>query len=369
MIEEEGIMLGAGVSQPDDRGPSQNDIAQAILEKLMSQDGAPIGAADGNENEEFPFVSIAEARKAAFLSQLKGEAGGWYLRAIVDWLIDSENVSMSANHLHDFNNLLIEKDDWLYVLKLAAFSLERYPYHIDPLGDAIQAASNLGDFDSGQRYVDVAVSIPKEYWDWYLAVWVCGFYKAHLNVCEPDKRSAYLDKGLEIIRQYREHFPLDERAYNQEAEILLLANRKDEARAVLERAIFEQHESDDGTPCRIAAAQCCVTYLDMVKGTDNYQEILRIAQKGIKDAAQDKPSARVGYFLLHEALALDAKLCSAEDPRNGYRNPEQVEEVLHAYEAAYQLNKGTVYSKAIEERYTILCGKCGLADRSLPDED
>lgn len=324
---------------------------------------------DAEDEQDFSFISIAEARAATIIGQMNGNADGRQLRAIADWLISGANVAANAAQMHAFINLFIDKDDYLYVAKLASFALDRFPYNIDLLGDAIQALSKAGDFAAGQRYVDVATSIPKEYWDWYLAVWVCEFYKEQLNVCEPAQRSFYLDKGLEIIRQYREHFPLDERAYNQEAEMLLLANRRDEARAVLESAIFEPHVSDDGTPCRIAAAQCCVTYLDMVKGTDNYQEILRIAHKGIKDAAQDKPSARVGYFLLHEALALDAKLCSAEDPRNGYRNPEQVEEALHAYEAAYQLNKGTIYSKVIRDRYTILCGKSGLTERRLPDAD
>lgn len=366
MSEQENPAHNPSSEQPED-GLDQEALLQMLFETLAGRTGDAQGDAV-QEAEEFSFVSVMEASQSVLIDRRRGvNVDGARLRAIADWIISNPDISATADHLHVFINLLIDKEDWLYVAKLAGFALQRYPYHIDLLGDVIQACAHSANFTEGQRYVDVAVSIPKEYWDWYLAVWVCEFYKEHLNVCPPDERGSYLDKGLDTIRQYRQHFPLDERAYNQEAEMLLLANRKDEARDVLESAIFEKHGSDNGVPCRIAAAQCCVTYLDMVKGTDNYEDILRIAQKGIGDAAQDKPSARVGYFLFHEALALDAKLCSAGDSHSGYRNSDQVEEVLVAYEAAHRLNKGTSYSKVIKDRYAILCGKCRLTDRTLPE--
>ncbi|WP_080798072.1 hypothetical protein [Arabiibacter massiliensis] len=336
--------------------------------------GALLGGAQAEDDEEgeMDFATVVEANQA--VAGPRGTLrGGAYARAVADWLLEHGEASGTADQWHNFITHFLNADDYLYALKLARKALEAAPYNIDLLGDVLQSAGKCGEWELGERVVETAKSIPRRYWDWYLAIWASEFYVSYADVCRPEERSEALGRGLEIIRECRMQSPLEERLYNQEAEILIADNRIDEARDVLESAIYQEHEANDGTACMIPAAQCCLTYLDTILyGVNDYAKIMEIARRGIKNAAGEKEKVNTGYFLLREALALDGSIHEEEERNHarGFGNQELVRQTLDTYDLAYRLNeRNASYRKIIRERYAILCGKSGIADRRLPEDD
>ncbi|MFR1640040.1 MAG: hypothetical protein ACLSVD_13305 [Eggerthellaceae bacterium] len=125
-------------------------------------------------------------------------------------------------------------------------------------------------------------------------------------------------------------------------------------------------------PCMIPAAQCCLTYLDSIlHGVNDYAKIIDIAKRGIKNAAAERETVNTGYFLLREALALDGSIHEEEEKNHakGFGNQELVKEALTTYELAYKLNRSSQYRAIIRKRFEILCGKSGLTDFRLPEDE
>lgn len=350
----------------DDETISEEQFLEALRGALLSgeQDEADTG-------DEMRFATVVEALQAV-VSPAGLMRGGAYAREVADWLIEHRDVSGTTDQWHTFISHFLNEDDYLYALKLARKALEAAPYNIDLLGDVIQSAGKCAEWELGERAVETAKSLPRKYWDWYLAVWASEFYVNRADACNPAERSEMLGRGLEIIRECRLQSPLEERFYNKEAEILIADGRIDEARAVLESAIYQEHEANDGTACMIPAAQCCLTYLDSILyGVNDYAKIIDIARRGVKNAAVEQEPVNTGYFLFREALALDGSI-HEENERNrskGFGNQELVREALNTYELAYKLNIAESYRKIIRTRFSILCGKAGIADRRLPEDD
>lgn len=357
------------MSEEDDG--RQEAFAEALRASLFGAGDAPFGDAAENSEGAFQFATILEAEQAVDGPQGR-LGGGAYLRRVADWILEHDDVSGSPKEWHNFINSYLSGCDYRYALKLSQHALKRFPCNTDLLGTAIRAAGSCGEWETGQQLVDTANSIPKRFWDWYLSVWACSYYRSLADACDPAQRSDVLRKGIELIRACRELLPLEDEVYNQEAEMLIADDRIDEARAVLESAIYHEHEANDGTPCMIPAAQCCLTYLDSIlHGVNDYAKIIDIAKRGIKNAAAERETVNTGYFLLREALALDGSIHEEEEKNHakGFGNQELVKEALTTYELAYKLNRSSQYRAIIRKRFEILCGKSGLTDFRLPEDE
>lgn len=292
-------------------------------------------------------------------------------RMVADEVLHSTTICGTPGEWHNFACAFLENGDAPYALIIARRGLERYPYATDLLADAVRAAANSGAWEEGERIIAKARTLPLKFWGWYLAVWATSFYLDKANCCDPTQRSRVISEGIDLIHACRLQFPLEERLYNQEAEALLADGRTDEARLVLESAIYHEHEANDGTPCMIPAPQCCLTYLDeILYGVNDYAKIIDIARRGMKSTASTYESANVGYFAFREALALDSSI-HEEDEHNhakGFGNQELVREALAAYKLAYKLLRNTTYRRIIRKRFDILCGKSGIDDVRLAEE-
>ena len=96
-------------------------------------------------------------------------------------------------------------------------------------------------------------------------------------------------------------------------------------------------------------AQCCVTLLELLDDTNDYELIIQTAKKGIRNAKTEQLSASVGYFAYRWALALDAIVAD-----ENYANPVRVKETLVRYQAAYDISNDAQYSRIIEQNYALL---------------
>lgn len=345
---------------------AEDDEADSDSEAAAANPDADDAPADDSFATPF-FTTLREAKD--LIDAMKGRPGKEdERREIAEGILADDDLCGQPSDWHSIVCSFLSSGDYRSALRLVLHALERYPFSTDLLADAVRAAAPCGEWDAGEQIIARAQELPMKFWDWYLAVWICNFHLRRAECCHPAERSATIAKGIAIVHDCRAQFPLEERLYNQEAEALLADNRIDEARLVLESAIYHEHEANDGTPCMIPAPQCCLTYLDHILcGVNDYTRIVDIARRGMKSAANTQETVNVGYFAFREALALDSSI-HEEDERNhakGFGNQELVREALAAYALAYQLHRSPSYRAIIRKRFNILCGKSGITDVEL----
>lgn len=347
-----------------------DDFAKLLRSMSAAQD-EPDDACDDECASDLPkFMSIKEAR--SFVNALEDCMGaGKYFRKAARSALDSgNNVFGTADDFFNYIGSYLNAGDYFTALELSRRALELYPYNVDLISAALQAAVGCAEFDACAELLERARRIPQKIWNWRLFVFTIEYYQARLYSCDPTCIGNVLNDALAVAHDYQRCLPLDERGYDKEAELLLYANRVGEAKAVLERAIFGKVTLADGTTASLVAPQCCVTMLDDVLGdSTDYEFIARVARRGTRNTAQDQPSASIGYFVYREALALDALVCDAADERDGFRNGERVRNALVAYRCAYGMLEGCpVFRTTIERRYSLLCHKGGVTDMPLTEE-
>ena len=215
------------------------------------------------------------------------------------------------------------------------------------LANALRALSYEADGSKFEQYYNQANEIDRKYWNWRLFLFSIKALRVKMDRVLPDNRDAILEEAKELARSYAQCFPNDERAIDALAELYILENDRAEAIHILQSAI-------DGT--EHIAPQCCVTYIDLLDPVKDAKQIISVSKKGIRDTCRDQPDASIGYFLLRQALAIDAEI-SAEAARNGYSkvNEQDLCETVKLYSCAYSLLQNETYRNTIESRCRILC--------------
>lgn len=137
-----------------------------------------------------------------------------------------------------------------------------------------------------------------------------------------------------------------------------MQNKRAEAIRLLYNYIIDL-KPEDREGSRLVCAQCCVTLLNLLDDSNNYELIINICNEGLKNSAQEQPSARIGFFMYRKALAMDAML----HEKRFTGNPREVIDGLRWYQTAYDLNQDMTYKNTIEQRYTILMSH---ADKYIP---
>lgn len=315
---------------------------------------------DADDADVTNFVTIAEANQIV-ATHMNRPGYSVVARTVAEFIGHGDRfVTGSADDYHNLIQDYFRMRDFESALMLSERALAVFPYNVDLLANAIRAASYCARFDLCDKYENVARACGTQYWNWRVFVFLIDAYSTRLSVCDPDERGKHLETAHRIADEYLTAFPQDDRAYNAKAQLYLVDNKKDQAVATLNRAIF----GDPATGFQpISAPTCCVTFLDLLEPVDeaSIDLIIRVAHRGVHNTAEEQPSASIGYFLYREALALDARISSKKD---GYTNPDAITEALNCYECAYALLDGrTSYRDTIEKRYTILT-KRGPGDYS-----
>ena len=316
------------------------------------------------------FMSVEEAESCVDTPEGRMGAEECFRKAALSAPDPDNDIFGTAIEL--FNHIISHlcDRDYFTALKLSYRALELYPYNVDLISATLQAANGCAQFGTCAGLLERACLIPKEIWNWRLFFFTIEYYQAYLYSCDPGLIWDVFEKALAVAHDFQHYLPLDERGYDKEAELLLYANRAGQAQEVLERAIFGKVTLADGTTASLVAPQCCVTMLDKVLGdSTDYELIARVARRGLRNTAQDQPSADAGYFMYREALALDAAVCNEADERDGFRNGGRVREALVAYRCAYGMLEGRPELRTtIERRYPMLCNKGGVTDMPLKEE-
>mgnify|MGYP000846559277 CR=1 FL=1 len=301
---------------------------------------------DDTDDFEIFVSSIHDA--IHLLQQHMTPGGAQYRRRLVEYIIDPEKRVLSACDVyHNFVMDLFRVGDYDLALQVCDFALSQAPYNRDILGDAINACGDSSQFKKGDEYLNRAMQIPRERWSFRLFLYSVDFLKTKLSAYPLD--DDLYQHALSLADDYIRCFPFDEHGYNQKAELLILMNQREQAISELKRYIFEVQPDEKDSKSELITAQCCVTLLNILDDSNNYDFIMQICEKGLRNTTQEQPSASIGFFMYRKALALDAK-AHTED----FRVPDTVTNALKFYQAAYDLNQERQYSRTIEQRYAVL---------------
>ncbi|MFQ7660935.1 MAG: hypothetical protein ACLRLS_10730 [Roseburia intestinalis] len=308
----------------------------AMLKALSSQD----------EEGEIYVSSVNDAIN--LLQRHMTPQGARYRRDLVTYITNPENRVLSEPDVyHNFIMDLFRVGDYDLALSVCDFALEMAPYSCDMLGNAIKACGDSSQFELGEKYLEKANQIPRERWSYRLFLYSVDFLKTKLKAFILD--DTVYERAMELVDDYIRVYPFDEHGYNQKAEMLLIVNHRDEAISTLKRFIMEVHPDEKDSKSSLICAQCCVTLLQILDDSNEYDFIIQICDKGLCNTTQEQPSAAIGFFVYRKALALDAKAHI-----EGFKVPDTIANALACYQAAYDLNQDRQFGRTIEQRYAVL---------------
>lgn len=324
-------------------------LMSALLRNARNTDDGELFPDNSEENRKNDSLFIASVREAE--ARVDAMPIGVNLAKVADYVVNPDNhVVGLPSEFHNFIASYLKVGDYYHALDIGKYALSLFPYNVDLLADTIRAAAGASQYDTGNDLIQRAEKINKQLWNWRLFLYIADFYSTQLSTCLPEEFESIYGKGLSITEEYLKYLPWDDHAYNKQAEYYLIKNERHKARAILEKAIYDDIDGSDGTRQHIVAPQCCLTMIDKILSeTIEYDRIVEVAEKGIQYTAQEQPSARMGYFKFRSAMAMDAMIT-----RDHYKNKQTIQEALREYQCAFDLNGDLPYSETIQERYAAL---------------
>lgn len=248
-------------------------------------------------------------------------------RHMVEWIADPENeVSGEADDYYRLVSAAHESRDYLSAVRIAEMGLAKYPYDVDLLAMAVWNSGKTGFFDKGEAWLQQLEKIGRQYWNWGSYRYAVEMLRAEMSQTVGPEREQLEKRVLQMCDDFIAAFPRNDRAHNAKAEVLIALNRLDDAKQVLQNAIFNAVDGENP----ILAPQCCVTYLEVLQSSNDYDLIIKVATHGLVATATDENSANFGYFVYRIALAKDAQVVAS-----GFDNREKVQEALAWYQNAF----------------------------------
>jgi len=298
------------------------------------------------------FTSASEA--CMLLKKNGGQGQALYNIKLANYLTDPKNHIMGT--VNDFHSISYQYayviSDFVLALQVCDYALQLFPYDQTLLSDAFIYCGKIGQFERGKQYITLAEQIEKRRWNKYMFSCLIEYYQSYLAQCPSGEIDEIFDTAVNLAKECQYYLPLEDRGYCKEAELLIYMHRMDEAKEVLRKAIFEPAFLNENPQYQehryLIAPKCCYYMLNDILGEidDDYELIIKTAQKGIETTAVPSAPVSVSYFAYRKALAKDALVTRA-----GYRNKGDIEEVLAEYQCAYDLSAGNAtYQQNIVNR-------------------
>ena len=321
-------------------------------------------------NNEISYSSIAEIHSA-----LTHKA--YSPRELFDYIQDIESnwkEGVAQDRIQgsetDYHNLSVEfsrQNCAPFAAAIATIGVGVYPMSTDLLADVIKYSQEIGDSESCKAGIKQLKDIDRKYWKWRTFVFVIDFFKDSLSSsANIQEYESNLKEAEHFIAEFKKYIPHEERAYFAEAELHLNQNDYDSAITVLNTAINN-----------IAVApQCCLRLADIYLQLGQYDQVEKIAKKGLLASIQEQPSASVGYVYYLLAMAMDAKRIIKKQTGMSIEKSE-IKAILTAYQTADRLfvNEGrssVAYRNTIKSKCIIIEMEEGISlskDTTMPESE
>ena len=287
------------------------------------------------------FNSIGEIHNALTNGEIRPEEAYQY--------IDEYNKDVPGSET-DYHNLGVEfsrQNCEKFAAAVSLIGLETYPMSPDLLADAIKYSQEIGDVASCQTVIEKLKNVDASYWKWRTFVFVIDFLKDSLGYSKDmESFKDNLKLAEKFIEDFKRIIPHEERAYVAEAE--LYQNQND-----YERAITALR---NGIETVRVAPQCCMKLADIYMELGKYDEVEKMARKGVLATIQDQPTVSIGYIYYLLAMSMDAQRIIRRDSEDEDRmTEEEIKSIVKAYVTADRLfvnegREGVSYRRTIRAK-------------------
>lgn len=210
----------------------------------------------------------------------------------VDSILDEENTEIagSADAFHNFSISCIKiSTDYLTAFEIVELGLKLHPSNADLLSDAIKYGYKCGKREDCEEYIRILNSIDKTVWTWrafsFSIDYILEYYASDAGISNMKDGENEL---LTLVKQYQERYPSIEDSYFSEFEIYNRLGKKEEALAVLKKAMS----------IVAICPKCWLRYADEMVDSGKFSEAVQPIIKLCKaSSASDSVNIAYVYYL------------------------------------------------------------------------
>jgi tetratricopeptide (TPR) repeat protein len=271
----------------------ENDAAQETQEMVC----LPIRTAIMIAQNYLPDISSEDLYTAE--SALKE------LAALVDRLIHQAEKPGSANEWHNLSVDIARENLYGLACDLLACALTIFPKNVTLLADYLQYGISCGRIENCKAYYKVLAKIPKIRWDWRGYSFSISYLTYLWEQSDSEKELDKLqNEMLSLVEDFRKNLPLNEESYTCEADICGLLHQEKEQEAVLRLALDTLQ----------LAPKCALRLSDILFDRGEYEDALKLIQRGLHDTMQTQRAINEGYLYYLSGLAKMALAQQSETP-------------------------------------------------------
>ena len=247
---------------------------------------------DKNERQNFLYSSISSQNLFEFSPNKIYSVNDAYLKIASNPLtarlvlceIIERNLCGNPAAFCKIINLLRTTNDYMAAFWLCEFALSRFKLDSRLYIIMLELGTELGNpIGYCQEYVNRLWGF-KSPWNLDLCLAVFNYYYSVVEMNILGDFSNEFQLALKVIQNVKERFPYEEAGYLCEAKLLLLSGDYSSAEKCLRAAIFEPPNPDEDSQRYLVCPKCCRFLLELMASSDNWQQILRVASKGLEVA-------------------------------------------------------------------------------------
>lgn len=316
-------------------------------------------------------VSIEQAQE--YLKSHRFDEVDWM--DIVNQILNDPDISGQSSDYHNLAVELTREGCYLQGFMVVEKGLEKTPYNVDLLADAVFYGASAGLYEKCEEYAGKLRKRPYALWNWRAFTFMIDYYMEKSDwVDDEDVIGEAYDIALELAKKSQRFLRNEERGYLAEHNVHAAferweiqfaeeekdqgkkkeyedaaAHHREQAVKVLEKAIFHKKE--------MVATQCCLRYADLKFEERDYRAALEACETAFC-YGEAQPSARLGYFHYIAALCLD---CMIHEEKM-FGDQVRVMECYDMYRAALRTLDGnrTTYKNNIKLRIKNMETRSGI---------
>ncbi|WP_434309864.1 hypothetical protein [Hominifimenecus sp. rT4P-3] len=258
-----------------------------------------IAAEEENDRKEYKVnlpVSKVNAMAQTFLGyiyRMDDEEARQDLYELMERFIGQEQQSGSADDFHNFAVELARKDEYGLACQVLECGLKLFPKNVDLLSDYLQYGISCDKGEECKKYYKRLLKIPKRRWTWRGFAFLVDYLQYIIDRSDSEKEmDAKEQEMLQIVADFRKHFPYSEESYRTEANVYRVLNMPDQELEILKAALDQVQ----------VAPKCALRYADILFERGRYSEAAEAIKRGISDATQTQSSVNEGYIYYLSAL-------------------------------------------------------------------
>lgn len=255
----------------------------------------------------------------------------------LSFLNEEDDENDDENDYHNKSADLARKGKIREAADMSSRGLEKFPYNMDLLADAIKYSSDVGDVSTAEKYLNkLNERVPRNTWNWRAYTFVLDFLMKNFSKNEKLCR--------EIIADYKKNLPYEEKSAVAESELEEKLGNHDTSKEILAKTVKG----------RFNAPQCALRLLDLQIQHGEFEEALRTSDYFLIASCEAQPSTNANYQLYVRCLAEDAVL-HKKYYEDGSVTEEEVERMKNLYERILKIPElGIRFGSNIKDRMVML---------------